>query len=223
MNEPAKRVTSLQAWMPRLSGAALILFFVATSVFRISGLYTFFGVLAFLIGGTLFYRYAARQERKRLGLPMASAMSDRVMRLAMELRARATVLDDRFGRKHEPMSDLAREDLDDLSRVARLRRYDNVVEAIRSIDTDDAMKLRTRAEELERFAASIRGRATSYHLTKWQLIRSAIVLGLFAAGGAFLIYDDAESRGTAFNVGVGLVAFAVIGALVLFLMQTERD
>ena len=90
--EPAKRITPLQAWMPRVSGAALLLFFVAVGVFRVSGLYVFFGVLAFVVGGTLFYRYSTRRERKRLGLPTANAMSDRVTGLAMQLRARATAL-----------------------------------------------------------------------------------------------------------------------------------
>jgi hypothetical protein len=221
--QPAKRITPLQAWMPRISGAALILFFLATSVFRISGLYVFFGVLAFLVGGTLFYRYSTRQERKRLGLPTANAMSDRVAGLAMQLRARATALDDRFGRKHEPMSELQREDLDELSRVAGLRGYTNVVAAIRSLDTAAAMELRTTAEDLERFAASIRGRGTGYQLSKWQIVRSAVVLALFAAGGVFLIRRDFEERGAVFYVGVALATFAVLAALVLYVMHTERD
>ncbi len=221
--EPAKRTASLQAWMPRISGAALILFFLATSVFRISGLYVFFGVLAFLIGGTLFYRYSTRQDRKRLGLPTANAMSDRVTGLAIQLRARATALDDRFGRKHAPMSELQREDLDELARVAGLRQYNSVVAAIRSLDTANAMELRTTAEDLDRFAASIRGRATGYHLSKSEIVSSALVLTLFAAGGAFLIHRDLDERGALFYIGIGLAAFAVLAALVLYLMHTERD
>ena len=78
------------------------------------------------------------------------------------------------------------------------------------------------AAELERYAESIRGRATIYHLTKWQLVCASVVLALFAGGGAFLIYRDTE-RGALFSIGIGLVGLAMIGALVIYLMHAETD
>lgn len=152
-----------------------------------------------------------------------SSMSGKIATLSKELRDRAVALDDRFGRKPKPISDSTRDALADLSRVAALRGYQNVVEAIASFDTGEPMHLRTTAEALDGFAASLRGTVTPYHLTVRDLVWSTVTLSAIAIGGGYLIDRNWFDRGAVFNIGIGLLVFAFGAALILFLMQTERN
>lgn len=152
-----------------------------------------------------------------------SSLSGKIADLSKELRDRAAALEDRFGRKPKPVTDSARNALAELSRVAAFRGYQNVVEAIASFDTGEPMHLRTTAEALDRFAASLHGTVTPYHLTVRDLVWSAVTLSAIGTGGGYLVHRNWFDRGVTFNIGIGLVFFAVGAAVILFLMQTERN
>jgi hypothetical protein len=199
----------------RAAAGAAFLFFVG---FQIAGewidiVYLWGALLVTVIVLAVVYRWSAS----------ASSMSGKIADLSKELRDRAAALEDRFGRKPKPVTDSTRDTLAELSRVAALRGYQNVVEAIASFDTGEPMHLRTTAEALDRFAASLHGTVTPYHLTARDLVWSAVTLSATAAGGGYLIHRNWFDRGVVFNIGIGLVVVAVGAAVILFLMQTERN